>query len=669
MCGIAGLIVQTPNQIISVSHLQQMTSLIRHRGPDDEGYALFNNGNEPPHRYGGTDTPGDVFASAYPFAPDEQISERDESKSFTVALAHRRLAVVDLTPAGHQPMSYDHQRYWITYNGEIYNWRELRSELESLGHAFVSHTDTEVILAAFSQWGKECLHRFNGMWAFVIFDTQTGTLFAARDRFGVKPLYYWRSPEGVLAFASEIKQFTVLPGWNPLVNGSRVFDYLVLALVDHTAETLFSGVYQIRGGQALELDIHVCPDTLPVYQWYELSPEPYSGTLQEAATAFHHLLKDSVRLRLRADVPVGSCLSGGLDSSSIVCLTHDILQQEDNTEIQKTFSACSDVERFDERQFIDEVVQTRSIDAHYTCPDSDHLLEVLDELIWYQDEPFGSTSIFAQWMVFELAAKNQETVMLDGQGADELLCGYHGMFEYRYADLFRQGRWITLSREIIEAGKIYGYSAGRSLVTTGYFLMPAAARRVIRGVLGKEQYAPAWLNREMLGIRQEPCFVDMPRNKSVDARSKAELFHTSVPGLLHWEDRNSMAHSVESRVPFLDYRLVGFLSGLPADYKLHNACTKVVLREGMKGVLPEKIRMRRDKLGFATAEEEWIRTQKTEEFRELVSTAIAQSQGILNEKTLDQFELIVSGKAAFSFLVWRWICLGRWMKTYHVGVQ
>ena len=668
MCGIS-IIINHQRENFGAIEIKSMNDMVRHRGPDDEGFVFFSHWPDyDPTICGGSDTPEIVFDSNFPFTP-HKISIQKTDEISDVIFGHRRLSIVDLSPAGHQPMCYDNKRYWITYNGEIYNWKELRTDLENLGHAFVSHTDTEVILAAYAQWGKDCLHRFNGMWAFVLFDTKTGTLFAARDRFGIKPLYYWISPDGVLAFGSEIKQFTVLPGWKPLVNGSRVYDYLVSGLMDHTAETLFSGVYQIRGGHALEVKIHEIPGTLPVYQWYELQPEPYKGSLKDAARGFHHLLKDSVRLHLRADVPVGSCLSGGLDSSSIVCLANDVLTPENKQEMQKTFSACSDVRRFNEREFIDEIVHMRNIEAHFTCPDPDHLLKILDDIIWYQDEPFGSTSIFAQWMVFELAAENHVKVMLDGQGADELLCGYHPVFEYRYADLFRQGRWITVSGEILAARKVYGYSVLSALGKTGYILVPDTAKRVIRGILLKKTYNPAWLNRENLRIRKEHCCFDPPRVNSTGARSRVDLFQTSLPLLLHWEDRDSMAHSVESRVPFLDYRLVSFISSLPADYKLYNACTKVVLRKGMKGVLPEKIRMRRDKLGFATAEEEWILVQKTDEFRELVKSAVEQSQGILNEKTLSKFERIVSGKEAFSFIVWRWICFGRWMKKYEVEIQ
>jgi len=267
-------------------------------------------------------------------------------------LGHRRLSILDISPYGHQPLCDSSSRYWIVFNGEVYNYKEIRDELEALGHLFVSGTDTEVILNAYNQWGKDCLNHFNGMWAFIIFDTKNGNLFVSRDRFGVKPLYYWYSPEGFLAFASEIKEFTVLPGWKAKLNGSRAYDFLVseAGLANHTSETLFQDVYQLRGGEAVEVQVSTLSTKLPIYRWYDLKINKFDITFEEAEKEFLELFQDAIRIRLRSDVPVGSCLSGGLDSSSIVCIVNDILKEEKLEEIQQTFSVCSDVEVFDERK-------------------------------------------------------------------------------------------------------------------------------------------------------------------------------------------------------------------------------------------------------------------------------------------------------------------------------
>ncbi|HOV68299.1 MAG TPA: asparagine synthase (glutamine-hydrolyzing), partial [Methanoregulaceae archaeon] len=399
MCGIS-VIVYTGNGLFMLdSSLQAMNAAIRHRGPDDEGFALFCDDGEPV-LFGGADTPENVLTTTFPYSPKVRDGAPVQGP-VRVALGHRRLSILDLSPAGHQPMCTPDRRYWIVYNGEVYNYRELRTELEGAGHTFRTGTDTEVILHAYVAWGRDCMERFNGMFAFVLYDRETRTIFAARDRFGVKPLYYWRSPDGFIAFASEIKQFTVLPGWEARLNHQRAFDYLAYSLLDHTNETMFAGVLQLRGGEAVEFGVDTVPDPLPVYRWYKYTFEPDRSRreYEEACARFRELFTDSVRLRLRADVPLGSCLSGGLDSSSIVCVVNDLLMAAGKKEVQRTFSATSDVKQFDESEFIRAVVEEREIEAHYVCPSIDDLLGELDRIIWHQDEPFGSTSIYAQWSV------------------------------------------------------------------------------------------------------------------------------------------------------------------------------------------------------------------------------------------------------------------------------
>ncbi len=667
MCGIS-VLINLGSSINLSEHIVKMNSLVRHRGPDDEGYAFFlDSVFTRPTIVGGLDTPLDVLHSGYPYCPQTRENNSLIHPSL-LAFGHRRLSICDLSPAGHQPMSYMNGRYWIIFNGEIYNWRELRSELECLGHQFVSQSDTEVILASYSQWGKDCLGKFRGMWAIVIYDIQTRTIFAARDRFGIKPLYYWFSPAGFLSFSSEIKQFSVLPGWNPKLNKSKAYDYLVEGLMDHTEETLFSSVFQIRGGYASEIRIDELSQFLPVYRWYDLHYLPYSGTFEAATKKFRQFFTDSMTLHLRADVPVGSCLSGGLDSSSIVCVANDLLKDKRKEEIQKTFSASSDVKRFDEREFIDEVVKDRQIDSHYTCPSPDHLFEILDDIIWHQDEPFGSTSIFAQWLVFDLAAQNRVKVMLDGQGADEQLAGYHIFFRYRCAELFLCGRWISMLREMIAVKKCFGYGYINSFKGIAGYALLIPMKNIFSNRKRKNSRTPLWMNQEIFDAIPVHYRFDQCQKPIVSWYSYQQLIFTNLPLLLHWEDRNSMAHSVESRVPFLDHRLVEFIFSLPTDFKIRNGCTKIVLRESMRGILPDKIRKRMDKLGFETAEEEWIRSQKTEHFRQLVKEAITQSKGILTEKAVEKLEDVISGKEAYNFVIWRWICFGRWMKRFCVSL-
>ena len=287
-----------------------MTHLIRHRGPDDEGYVFF--GADSLLITGGEDTPAEAYHTSFAHRP-RQSYPATLPNGLTAAFGHRRLSIIDLSPAGHQPFCSPDQRYWIIYNGEIYNYLEIRQELAAKGYTFATQTDTEVILLAYLEWGQECLHRFNGMFAFLIFDRQSQQVFAARDRFGVKPLYFWSSPEGFIAFCSEIKQLTLLPGWCPKLHGQGVYDYLNWGIKDHHSRTLFSGVYQLRGGERVDFNIHTSDlSSVKPVRWYHLQPRPFQGSFQQAVQEFRFLLEDAIRLRLRADVKVGSCLSGGL---------------------------------------------------------------------------------------------------------------------------------------------------------------------------------------------------------------------------------------------------------------------------------------------------------------------------------------------------------------------
>lgn len=667
MCGIGA--IYSPHRSLGPGLLQAVQLAVRHRGPDDEGVVCFHGADAAPSTYGGPDTPHDAYLSSLPYAPARGPIEDGAH----LALTHRRLSILDLSASGHQPMCSADRTCWIVHNGEIYNYIELREELKATGHAFASQSDTEVILAAYRAWGRDCLSRFNGMFAFVLFDRRRNRLFAARDRFGVKPLYYWVSPDGIFAFASEIKQFTVLPGWRPKVNGQRAYDYLNWAMQDHTDETLFDGVFQLRGGEALELELGVDASRmaapgrrLPAYRWYELRPRPWSGTLEEAGHELKSLLTDSVRLRLRADVPVGSCLSGGLDSSSIVCVMNELLRQQGAQALQKTFSACATVKRFDERDYIDEVVRHTVTDAHYVYPPLEELFPTLDRITWHQDEPFGSTSVYAQWQVFRLAAGERVKVMLDGQGADEQLAGYPNYFAPRFGGLFRGLRWMRLWREVTAAQRLHGYPFAWGLSQALNNALPEFLRQPLRRLAGMASIYTPWLDMDRLGaVPRDPFLASgAARSHSVRAMSYSQLTAASLPMLLHWEDRDSMAHSIEARVPFLDYRLVEFTLGLPDDYKIAGGETKRALREGMRGVLPERVRTRVDKLGFVTPEEVWLREERPDLFRKALRDAVDASGGIISADTLTLLQQTIDGRRPFSFLIWRLISFGAWMRVF-----
>jgi len=377
---------------------------------------------------------------------------------------------------------------------------------------------------------------------------------------------------------------------------------------------------------------------------------------------------------LRSDVPGGSCLSGGLDSSSIVCLANDILREEQKESFQKTFSACSDVKQYDEREYIDEVVWARGAEAYYTYPSFEQLLEQLDEIIWHQDEPFKTTSIYAQWLVFELAATSGIKVLLDGQGADEQLCGYQWFFGCRYADHFHNMNWTRLWRDIKAVKSRHGLSEFQSLSMMSYYLLPPSIRQLMKPYAMADQARPTWLDTDLLSAcngsaqRAGRSFSARPGSSLTTTQSIAldQMLCVSLPSLLHWEDRNSMAHSVESRVPFLDYRLVEYVMSLPEDYRIHEGVTKRVLREAMKGILPERVRMRMDKMGFYTAEDHWLRHEDPEIFRQLLQGAVQDSKGVLKSEVLDRLDRMLAGEEPTSALVWRWIIFGRWMRIFNV---
>lgn len=673
MCGISGFISRLPQPAALIG---RMTNSIRHRGPDDEGFMLVEKSGCAPLVLGGSDTPADAFQASLVYAPTAKLSQYAEVPVM-LALGHRRLSIVDLSPSGHQPMCTADQRYWIVYNGEVYNHLELRLELEQLGISFVSNSDTEVILQAYNVWGGACLSRFNGMFAFLIYDSAQNVLFAARDRFGVKPLYYQISEAGI-GFASEIKQFTVLSGWGARMNGQRVYDFLNWGITDHTDETLFKGVFQLRGGQALELRLDDyfsgrnsldSGARLPVVTWYQLKPQTFRGTQSEAAEQFRVKLIDAVKLRLRADVPVGSCLSGGLDSSSIVCIANQLLHDQDAHLLQKTFSACADVAKFDERKWIDIVVNATGVEAHYVYPALNGLFADVADITWHQDEPFGSTSIYAQWNVFRLAADNRVKVMLDGQGADEQLAGYHGYFGPHLATLFKSLRWATLIREVKAMRRLHGYGYATAAAYLASASLPEPIKNALRRATGRVSRSPAWLNMNALGcIAENPLLhIGAAGADTVQALSIAQLTASNLQMLLHWEDRDSMAHSIESRVPFLDYRLVEFVLGLPDEYKLSCGVTKRVLRAGMSGILPDAIRDRMDKIGFATPEEIWLREIAPDLFRERLQMVLTESNGILNTEACQQIlEDMISGTSKFNYLPWRLISFGEWVRRFEV---
>lgn len=646
MCGITGVI--NINRNTHTSYLQKATTIIQHRGPDDEGFSLWD-GETAPTIFCGQDT-----------APDSKefhgITTLPSSADWKVGFGHRRLSIVDLSPAGHQPMIDQTTGIAISYNGEVYNYKEIRPELEALGHRFVSHSDTEVILKAWVQWGPACLNKFNGMFGILILDPRNGGhLYAVRDRFGVKPVY-WTKTENYFGFASEIKQLKVLPDFETNLNQNIAYDYLAYGQIDHTNQTFDTNIFQLRGGQIMTVDLQSY--SYKIEDWYTLPATKWHGTDKEAIDKFEELLTDSVRLRLRADVTVGSCLSGGLDSSAIVCLMEKVLRGQANNGI-KTITACFENKKYDEWEYAEAVVKQTGADAHRVFPSFNNLQTDLEKLLWHMDEPFGSTSQFSQWSVFKGAADAGLKVMLDGQGSDEQLAGYSGNDLPLYAGLLKNMRFAETLKEANAFKGTYGYYPKSQLI--------GAARRTWPGIdsilppswrTTEATYLPDWLNK---GYKAAESRLQAP--KSLRDTLIHQTLYTSLPVLLKYEDRNSMAWSIESRVPFLDYRFVEFSLNLPEHLTYRKGVRKYILREAMRNTFPQKIYERRDKMGFVTPEELWLKGEGKDWFHNAIDNGSSFAPNLIHkQKANKQVDELLKGNANFDFSYWRLACLGNWLK-------
>lgn len=667
MCGIFGLVQRRP---FRVKDLAGMSRILSHRGPDDEGFAIVDRTGV--QLYAGRDTPSASYDPSVSYCPRRSLPLEGHVGSGGIALGHRRLSILDLSSHGHQPMSY-RQRYWISYNGEVYNYLELRSELEADGYTFSTRSDTEVILAAYHRWQLQCLSRLNGMWAIAIVDIIERKLVLARDRFGVKPLYLWHHGDR-LAFASEIKAFAALEDWQPRANRQRLLDMLVWAVSDHTEQTMFEGVVQLPAGHhvSLELESACSPDrtefSFPKIfrRWYSLPTLEHVPQGEAAESALRELLGDAVKVRLRADVPVGSCLSGGVDSSTIVCLLSMQLHALQTGIRPHTFTARSHDAEFDESYYARVVADHTAATLHEVTPEPVGLFDDLERMLWHQEEPFGSTSLFAQWCVFRLARECGVVVMLDGQGADEMLCGYRGFFGAYLAGMVRKAhlvRWLT---ELAAIRREIGFSRVRLAGYTAAYLAPRLLR-VIGRLDGRAYADRGWLQpAAYAGLETDPIWSSGARASSIRDMSAAQIMATNLPMLLHWEDRNSMAFSVEARVPFLDYRVVELCINLPDSEKLGGGVSKSVLRRSMRGTVPDAILDRRDKLGFVTAERLWVTRDMAARFREELAEAVVLMREILSPAIIDRFDEVVAGHRAFDHRYWRAICAARWLRTFGV---
>lgn len=669
MCGIAGYIARQ-GKLLRNSLISRMTDFVRHRGPDDEGFLFVC--NKTIITAGGPDTFPDVWNMARSYSPAARVNECSEGFSELV-FGHRHLSLRDFSSSGHQPMSYADGRYWIVFDGRIHNYQEIRSALIELGHLFQTESDTETILASYVEWGENCLDRFVGMWSFIIFDNERNEVFISRDRYGIKPFYYYFTDRGDFYFASEIKQFTVLDEWKPLINPRRAYDQLVYAFTDHTDETMFRGVFQIPGGTLFRSSLAALkPDRdgrLLTRRWYMVQYEPFKGPFTEACNIFRELFEKAVSDHFPSDIMTGISLSGGLDSSAIVCEVDRISRTKLLQMPLRTFSSSTVHKKYSEKTWMDIIIRHTNPDAYFVYPDPNDIFRMTGDLIWIHDEPYQSQATFLGYHVYGLAGKNGIKVLLNGQGADEYLGGYGQFSSVRYLNMLRRLKFRSVLKDIETHCRYYEISQFSVFKEITKQILPAPVEKLLRKYKNNVREIEKLIDFKSLDLKPTHPFDDIPvKPGSVPEVSVIHTFYSPLPKYLRWEDRNSMANSIETRPPFLDHRLVEFTHSLPDDYLKKGGITKRVMREALKGLLPEEIRLRKDKVGFISPEEIWVKQEFSKKFRNKMETAVELTGGLIKPEVLDYFDKIVAGRIPFDYTYWRIILFSEWMQKFGVGI-
>lgn len=606
MCGINGF------NWIDEDLIQKMNNALMHRGPDDKGTYL-----------------------------DQAVS-----------LGSLRLSILDLSKNGHMPMISEDKKIVITYNGEIYNFQEIKKVLTKKGYKFNSNSDTEVILYSYQEWGSECVEKFKGMWAFTIYDKQKSILFLSRDRFGVKPLYYYFDNNKFI-FSSEIKG--ILKHKIPrIANEALIFDFLHYNLLDHTEETFFSGIKKLNPGSNLIFDCN--RKEIKIENYYNLKKRIKQNkdvTKEEIRSKFI----ESVKIRLNSDVPVGSCLSGGIDSSSIVCVMNKLNNKKINL-----FSLVFPGKSIDETEFQRKVVQNTDSIWHKTTFNDEDILKDLNDFIYTQEEPVLSLSPYGQYRVMKLVKNNGIKVVLDGQGADEILAGYHGFFAYYLSELFLNLSWWTFIEEI----KDY-YTTHSTFKPLFNFFAIMLPKRLTKYYLRKNN---SFISNEFFDkyIKRKSKDIIWDTNDLKTILYLSETY-SSLPQLLRYEDKNSMRWSVESRVPFCDHELVEIILSLPSKRKIKAGKTKIIFKNAMNKIIPNLIRTRTDKIGFETPDADLLKTQQGKKFASaIINSNRFKKRAYWNEDIASKMlEEHSNGDNDNATDIWKMIILEMWHRLWING--
>jgi asparagine synthase (glutamine-hydrolysing) len=638
MSGITG-IYNVRGSSADKSILERMTQSISHRGPDDDG--LYFSGN--------------------------------------VGLGHRRLSIIDLSSAGHQPMTTEDGLFTIVHDGQIYNSPEIRQELASKGYRFRSNTDTEVILHSYREWKEECLERFNGMWSFAIWNSESNSLFCSRDRIGVKPFYYYFDGQ-VFIFASEIKAVLEHSKVLRRVNEKAVYNYLMWGISGDSDDTFFAGIKELSAAHYLIVSDR---KGLEIRRWWNLKVnldlnDPPGKDQAEAVGRFNHLLEDAVRIRLKSDVPIGTTLSGGLDSSSVTSLAGKLIFGENGINRQlvgdklRTFSSCYDNEPVDERIFIEKVLEKTGAEGNYDFPDAFRFWDELPGIIRQQDEPSGIFSVYARWSLAHRVRTLGVKVILDGDGSDAVLAGHHRYYGIFFFELMLKGRFVRLLSEARSASSIIGMRDLGSCITTtlgggllGHVPLPLqlGIRRLLFKARGRSTDRALISSFDRAYERQGLSNISRHYGKNVanlNQRLAEDL--SRLAGSIKYSDCLSAPFSIEMRSPFLDYRLIEYVFSLPATLKIRDGWTKWLLRRSMQGFLPDEIRQRKDKNGYRVPLETWLQSNR-KPISDIFSAKVLSSEYIDPDYIKDNLDELLSHKKS-CWELWRYINLEIWLRQF-----
>lgn len=660
MCGIVGAVGL--GRPIDLAALQRMNDLQAHRGPDGWGFLL-----------------GWVSGGHFRHAFLSDTAHQPPGPPVTVGLGHRRLAILDLSDRGLQPMTVGDAQQWIVFNGEIYNHQELRAQLETFGYTFRTRTDTEVLLQAYRHWGEECLARLDGMFAFAIWDGLRGRLFCARDRMGIKPFYY-ATPPGTFVFASEMKALLAFPGVDATPDDEAVVAFLAHANCDYGERTLLAAIKALPPSHALTLD--AATGQVGTHAYWRLAPRASNGRREaEEVNGLRALLTETVCRHLISDVRIGSCLSGGLDSSTVVSLINKIRREQPDAaralgDKFHTFTACYADPAFDEREYALAVAEAVGATPHLAFPGPDDFLATFARMAWHQDMPFGELTYYAQWRVMRAAKEAGVKVLLDGQGGDEVFGGY-AKFRYAYlASLLTSGRLGRLAHEVsatLRQGDRYVLD-----VRNGYRYLPRQLRRLLgvdtllqkavrgdwnRALSAESTPATRWW-RYASHARTDDSAATVMQRMQLD-----DLFVDTLPMLLRMEDRSSMAFSIEARVPLLDHHVVDYGLSLPDDLKVRNGWSKFAMRRAMAGIIPDVIRTRRTKLGFAVPAHRWLARDLRPQVTALIEDTL-RCQKYVDPTVLRRWYAAPQAAAASteSYLgLFRVLSLEMWMRAFSIS--